>query len=198
TADVELERADDVGVIQMTHYVREVFGPAADDVHDHARALHVLGEPRQIISLHRLDAGIREPHGVEHSPFELRDARRQVAAAWLQADGFRDDAAECIEIHDTVERAAECSGSGCKDDRVLELYTSCRHPKVGHLAVLPPPTRASYLSMYAIIDFAIDRAIFRSLSGSLMYAASDLLVPNPISTSTAGMNAPRRTAKLAC
>ena len=63
-------------------------------------------EPRQVIGAHGVDAGIRQPDGVDHPAVELGDARRRRACARLEAHGLRDDPAERVEIDDAVELVA--------------------------------------------------------------------------------------------
>ncbi len=76
TADVQLERADDVAVVEMSNHFGEFLSPATDDIHDHACTLYMFGEPWQFIAPDRVDAGIRESNRVEHAAMEFRDARR--------------------------------------------------------------------------------------------------------------------------
>jgi hypothetical protein len=65
-----------------------------DDIHEDARPPDVAGDPGEILGPHRIDAGIREPHRVDHPAREIGDARRRGPHPRLEAHRLGDEAAE--------------------------------------------------------------------------------------------------------
>ena len=66
-ADVQLEAVDPGDTIESRDHFSEVLDAAANDVHENARLFHALCEPRQVLASYGLDAGVRQPDGVEHA-----------------------------------------------------------------------------------------------------------------------------------
>src|SRR5215203_3518660 len=163
-----------------------------------------------MLGSHGGDAGVGQPDSVDHPTAELGDARRRRARARLRADRLRHDPPQRGEIHDTVELVPVRRRTGGEDDGILEGETGrlnpergsvdahCRATPPGEPTPVPAATRRSYRLRYSSTPSATADDSSSIRFGSVMYEASLAFVPNPISTSTAGMNAVTSTRNPAC
>ena len=110
-----------VSIRQRRDHVPEIVDRAADTLTSTRARREMRREPRQVVSLHRLQTRVREADGVDHPAGELGHARSRRTRTRLDADRFGHESAEAIQIHHVGQLAAVACRAGGEDDRILEL-----------------------------------------------------------------------------
>src|SRR5436305_8859956 len=94
-----------------------------------------------------VEAGIGEPHGIDHSAVEFGDPGRRRAGARLERYGLRHKAAERIESHDARQFFAVACCTGSENNGILKDDIAENRPEAAvarHREGPPPARRPSY------------------------------------------------------
>ena len=130
-----------------------VHGEAADVVDDGFRV--DLPQPGQLLRQHPVDAGVLEPHGVEHPALGLGDAGGGVAEPGLPCGALDADSPQAVDVIPLGELVAEAEGAAGGDDGVLQPDPAegdrCFHHRISSFSSTGP-SRQMRLFPYLVLQ----------------------------------------------
>lgn len=78
-------------------------------------------QPRQLLADHGVDAGVLQPHGIDHPRTALGDARRGIAEARLARRTLERERPEDVDVVELAELVAVAEGSAGRHDRIVQF-----------------------------------------------------------------------------
>ena len=129
--DVDLDNPHLLLAVDALAAVGILLDREARDVGDDGFVEELL-QARQLLGDHVVDAGVLQPHGVDHARRALGDARRGVAEARLARRPLEGERPEDVDVVEVAEFGAVAERAAGRDDRIVQSQAAQYHRCVYH------------------------------------------------------------------